>query len=411
MTLRRPLGAGPVAPPTGATARRLRPYLVVNFVAIWVSVAALATLDQWMGRSRSLALDLVALACAGTAYGAALVLASRNRVRSSAVLAIAATWVVAFALAWATPFTTPIGLLILHVPSLVLTDAFHLRTRSALLVTTVLLTGVLVVVGESRRSVWDADHPDIPALGLLVGVFTVVVAAVLVLGIRDTVLRLARSRRELEASRARLAVANLDARRSIERDLHDGAQQRLTTLAVDIGRLTRALDTDPERVRSIALGLQGQLEAAIRELRDLAHGIYPPLLEERGLAGALPAASRRTTLPCVVDIDVVHRHPSEVEAATYFCCLEAMQNADKHSAGSLITVRLSDEGPWPDGGLRFSVSDDGTGFDVAAHDGAHGLTGMRDRIHSAGGTLVITSGAAEGTTVEGTFGPPSTRSG
>ncbi len=390
------------APLTGSTVARVRTYLLVNLVAIWVSVAALAALDQWMGPSTSLALDIAALAAAGTAYGVAFVLATRHRPRPAAVLAIGATWLVAFSLAWATPFTTPVSLLVLHVPSLILTDTFRVRTRTILLGTTVVLTGVLVVVGESRRSVWDADHPEIPALAPLVGVFTVVVAGVLVLGIRDAVLRLARSRRELEASRARLAVANLDARRSIERDLHDGAQQRLTNLAVDIGRLTRALDTDPERVRSIAAGLQGQLEEAIRELRDLAHGIYPPLLEERGLGGALPAASRRTTLPCVVDVDDgLGRYPADVEAAVYFCCLEAMQNADRHSRGSLITVRLSDA----EGGPRFSVSDDGTGFDVTARPGAHGLTGMRDRIQSAGGALTIRSRPAGGTTVEGSFGP------
>ncbi len=398
------LDAMHAAPLTGSTVLRVRTYLLVNLVAIWVSVVALAALNEWMGPSTSLAVDIAALAAAGTAYGLAYALTTRHRARPAAVLAIAATWLVAFSLAWATPFTTPVSLLVLHVPLLILTDMFRVRTRTVLLGTTVVLTGVLVVVGESRRSVWDADHPDIPALAPLVGVFTVVVAAVLVLGIRDAVLRLARSRRELEASRARLAVANLDARRSIERDLHDGAQQRLTSLAVDIGRLTRALDADLDRARALAAGLQGQLEEAMRELRDLAHGIYPPLLEERGLAGALPAASRRTTLPCVVDVGAdFQRYPADVEAAVYFCCLEAMQNADRHSRGSLITVRLTDTGA--EGDLRFSVSDDGTGFDVAAHPGAHGLTGMRDRIQSAGGTLTIRSRPAGGTTVEGWFGP------
>ncbi|MBM6398771.1 sensor histidine kinase [Phycicoccus sonneratiae] len=391
---------------TGSMHQRVRTYLVVNLVAIWVSVVALVVLNEQTGPSRSLVLDIVALVCAGSTYGTALFLARRDRLRPAAVLAVGGTWLVAFALAWATPFTTPVGLLILYVPALIITDAFPLRTRTALLATTVVLTGALVVVGESRRDSWASDHPDLPVPAVLVGVFTLVVAAVLVVGIRDSALRVARHRRDLEESRTRLAVASLDARRAIERDLHDGAQQRLTSLAVDIGRLTRSLDTDPARARDIAHGLQDQLEAAIRELRDLAHGIYPPVLAERGLAGALPAAARRTTLACVVDVDGLHhRYPSDVEAAVYFCCLEAMQNADRHSEGTLITVQVSDDARDGEQSLRFRVTDDGRGFDVEAHEDAHGLTGMRDRIQSAGGRLAVHSTPGEGTVVEGRFRP------
>lgn len=389
---------------TGSTLQRVRTYLVVNLVAIWVAVVVLAVVNEQTGPSRSLTLDIAALVCAGTTYGVALFLATRDRLRPAAVLAIGATWLVAFALAWATPFTTPVGLLILYVPALIITDAFPLRTRTMLLATTVVLTGALVVVGESRRAWWDANHPDLPVPALLVGVFTLLVAGVLVIGIRDSALRVARHSRDLEESRTRLAVASLDARRSIERDLHDGAQQRLTSLAVDIGRLTRSLDTDPDRARDIAQGLQGQLESAIRELRDLAHGIYPAVLAERGLAGALPAAARRTTIACVVDVDGLrHRYPTDVEAAVYFCCLEAMQNADRHSGGSLITVEVSDDARDGEGALRFRVSDDGCGFDVEAHEDAHGLTGMRDRIQSAGGRLDVRSTVGEGTVVAGRF--------
>jgi signal transduction histidine kinase len=198
----------------------------------------------------------------------------------------------------------------------------------------------------------------------------------------------------------------VEARRSIERDLHDGAQQRLATIAVDLGRASRMFDKDPPQARAIVLSLQGQLEAAIRELRDLAHGIYPPLLGERGLVGALPAAGRRTTLPCTVDVRSLGRHSPSVEAAVYFCCTEAIHNADRHSWGSLITVRASDDGPG--GGLRFSITDDGRGFDPEAVRSAHGLTGMRDRIRAAGGELQIISAPGEGTTVEGRF-PPGTQ--
>ena len=124
-------------------------------------------------------------------------------------------------------------------------------------------------------------------------------------------------------------------------------------------------DQDPPQARTIVHGLQGQLEAAIRELRDLAHGIYPPLLGERGLVGALPAAARRTILPCTVDVHSLGRHSPSVEAAVYFCCTEAIHNADRHSGGSIITVQASDD-EGPGRGLRFSITDDGHGFDPAA---------------------------------------------
>lgn len=389
--------------PDGSTEARVRAYLVLNLGAIWLSVVFLVVLDQAIGTSASLRQNIVALVLAGFSYGVALVLARREHLRGAAATALVATWFVAFSLAWATPFTTPVALLVLHVPSLILTDALGLRLRTALLTATIGLTGALVALGEWRRAAWTADHPDLPMTPLLVGFFTVVVAAVLVLGIRDAVLRLARSRDELEDSRARLAGASIEARREIERDLHDGAQQRLTTLAVDLGRLGRAVDRDPEQARALVAAVQEQLAEAIRELRDLAHGIYPPLLAERGLAGALPAAARRTTLPCVVEVELRGGRPApEVEAAVYFCCLEAMQNADRHSGGSLISVSVDDEH-----GLRFSVSDDGCGFDAAARADASGITGMRDRIQSAGGVLEVHSVPEVGTSVVGVFPPRS----
>ena len=207
---------------------------------------------------------------------------------------------------------------------------------------------MLAGIGVARWPAYEATHPVTTRTVLIVALFVPVLVSVLVAGLRDYVPRLGERTRELEESRARLAVAAVEARRSIERDLHDGAQQRLATIAVDLGRATRMFDQDPPQARRIVQGLQGQLEAAIRELRDLAHGIYPPLLGERGLVGALPAAARRTILPCTVDVQSLGRHSPSVEAAVYFCCTEAIQNADRHSGGSIITVQASDdEGPGP----------------------------------------------------------------
>ncbi len=235
---------------------------------------------------------------------------------------------------------------------------------------------------------------------LVVAIFVPVLVSVRGRVALDDVTRLGERTGELEESRALPRVRGPPVHR---RDLHDGAQQRLATIAVDLGRANRMFDQDPPQARIIVHDLQGQLEAAIRELRDLAHGIYPPLLGERRLVGALPAAGRRTTLPCTVDVRSLGRHSPSVEAAVYFCCTEAIHNADRHSGASVITVRASDDDDASGRGLRFSITDDGHGFDPETVRSAHGLTGMRDRIRAAGGELRIISAAGEGTTVEGRF--------
>jgi signal transduction histidine kinase len=299
----------------------------------------------------------------------------------------------------------PVGLLALLVPLVIVADHIPAAGRTWIVALTVPLAGTVAFLGEYRRQALSGSTSPGTSGAVLVGVFTAVVVLVLVVGLRDYVRRLGRRTRELEESRARVAGAALEARRSIERDLHDGAQQRLATLAVDLGRANRLCDADPARAREIVHGLQRQLEDAIRELRDLAHGIYPPLLGEQGLGAALPAAARRTVLPCVVEVRGVGRYDPAVEAAAYFCCLEAMQNADRHSHGSLVTVVVSDDGD----GLTFSVSDDGLGVDPATVGTAHGITGMRDRIRAAGGELTITASPGGGTRVEGSFRPPRPR--
>ena len=383
---------------------RLRIYLRVNLLAIWSSVLALAVLRLVVGPSRTILGNLVALVACGILLLAAEVLAAHERRSAAAGVTIIATWMVALAITWVGPFLLPVGLLALLLPLVVVADHLRPRMRMPTIVVTVVLSGLLTAMGMARWPAYEATHPVTRRTVLIVGLFVPVLVSVLVAGLRDYVRRLGERTRELEESRARLAVAAVEARRSIERDLHDGAQQRLATIAVDLGRASRLVDTDPPQARSIVHGLQGQLEAAIRELRDLAHGIYPPLLGERGLVGALPAAARRTILPCTVDVHGLGRHSPSVEAAVYFCCTEAIQNADRHSGGSIITVQASDD-EGPGRGLRFSITDDGHGFDPAAVRSAHGLTGMRDRIRAAGGELRIVSAPGRGTTVEGHFAP------
>jgi signal transduction histidine kinase len=203
---------------------------------------------------------------------------------------------------------------------------------------------------------------------------------------------------ELSASRARIVAAADHSRRQIERDLHDGAQQHLVALAVKLGLARQMLDGDRATVETLLEELRGDAQATLTQLRELAHGIYPPLLMDRGLPEALRAAANRAVLPTEVVADVA-RYDSEVEAAVYFCCLEAMQNAGKHAGeGAHITVTITAS----DTALEFEVADDGAGFD-ATHLGrtGHGFVNMADRLGAIGGALEVDSKAGAGTRIRG----------
>jgi signal transduction histidine kinase len=208
---------------------------------------------------------------------------------------------------------------------------------------------------------------------------------------------------ELKASRQRIVSAQDAERRRLERNIHDGAQQQLVSLSVRLG-LARALAAkDPTQVDGTLAELQAETQEALENLRDLARGIYPPLLADQGLVAALMSQSRKVSIPVAIGSDGVGRYPQEAEAAIYFCCLEALQNVTKYAQASRIEVRL-----WEgDGGLSFSVTDDGKGFDTAAISYGTGLQGMADRLAAQNGTLVVHSNPGEGTTVIGHVPVPS----
>jgi signal transduction histidine kinase len=206
---------------------------------------------------------------------------------------------------------------------------------------------------------------------------------------------------ELRASRRRLVEAQDEERRKIERNLHDGAQQQLVALTVQLGLLERQAD-DAERVRQTANQLKDALGEALDDLRDLARGIYPPLLADKGLAAALEAQSRRAAVATTIEADGIGRYPREVETAVYFCALEALQNVAKYSEAGSAVVRLAER----DGTLAFEIEDDGRGFDTAATTYGTGMQGMADRLDAIGGALDIASAPGSGTTVRGEIGLP-----
>ncbi|RYP85715.1 hypothetical protein EKO23_11995 [Nocardioides guangzhouensis] len=188
---------------------------------------------------------------------------------------------------------------------------------------------------------------------------------------------------ELRVSRERLVDAQDAARRRLERDIHDGAQQHLVALAVNLRLSASLAATAPERAEPLLAAQEDAAADAVATLVQLSRGIYPPLLEERGVAAALRAVAGGG--PVEVVERGAGRYPPGVEAAAYFCCLEAIQNAAKHAGPSLVRVEV-DGGPES---LVVTVEDDGSGFDPASVTAGSGLANMRDRVDSVGGSLAF----------------------
>jgi signal transduction histidine kinase len=205
---------------------------------------------------------------------------------------------------------------------------------------------------------------------------------------------------ELRASRQRIVAAQDQERRRIERDLHDGAQQHLVAMAVNLQIAQELIRTDPGEAEALVSEVRAEVAEALGTLRDLARGIYPPALAEHGLAAALEAHIVKTFPAVRLESGTGaadQRCTPEVEAAAYFCVLEALQNCAKHAAHAQVRVRLAAE---PDH-LIFEVSDDGPGFVLEPPHGGTGLQGMTDRLAAIGGSLVIHSEPGQGTIVTG----------
>jgi signal transduction histidine kinase len=202
---------------------------------------------------------------------------------------------------------------------------------------------------------------------------------------------------DLRASRQRLVTAQDETRRRLERNIHDGAQQDLVALGINLklGGITVA--ADPAQAEQVFTELQADAAGALENLRDLARGIYPPLLADLGLAAALRAQASKSPLPVTVEADGIGRYGQDTEAAVYFCCLEALQNTAKYAHATQARICLQAQ----NGTLSFTVSDDGAGYDARRTSMGSGLRNMTDRLAALGGRLQIHSAPGHGTTITG----------
>ena len=202
---------------------------------------------------------------------------------------------------------------------------------------------------------------------------------------------------DLQAAQKRLVAAQDGERRRLERNIHDGAQQQLVALQVRQRLVEQLIERDPAKAKEMVAALQVDTGAALDDLRDLARGIYPPLLADKGLVAALEAQSRKTAVPVTIRSDGVGRLPQEIETAVYFSVLEALQNVAKYADASTVDVSL-DEGL---GEVRFAVRDDGRGFDPRTTGYGTGLQGIADRLGALDGRLEVESAPGSGATLRG----------
>ena len=207
---------------------------------------------------------------------------------------------------------------------------------------------------------------------------------------------------QLRASRQRLVTAQDERAKKLERNLHDGAQQQIVALTVKLRLLGQLMDRDVDKAKSMATDLQADATDALEQLRDLARGIYPPLLADQGLVAALEAQARKASVPTEVRSDGIGRYPQDIESAVYFCVLEALNNVAKYAEATRAEVNLAQD----DGHLRFAVVDDGAGFDTAVTSYGTGVQGMADRLDAIGGDLQVNSRKGGGTTIEGRIPTP-----
>lgn len=332
----------------------------------------------------------------------ALAVFDRGGLNASLVIVAASNWMVAVAVVVLFPWILPVMVLTVMLPLVLATPLLDRRVLPWFLGAGAVVLGVVGILGVARDDGGILDDVDDEIeLGVIVAGLA---GHSIPIGIivrdtnrrfRDVAAEATELSDQVDRSRRRI-VGAADAERSrIERDLHDGAQQQLIALGMDLRRLrsrkqSGGLVTEAELDAAVA-----SLENAMAELRSLAHGINPPLLELRGLPDALAAVSRRAANPVRSQIEPVGRFDRSVESTLYFCCLEALQNADKHAPGAVVTIGLHVDDA---DRLCLEVRDEGPGFDGDVASAGHGLVNMADRAGSLGGDLLVDGGGGSGGT-------------
>lgn len=341
-----------------------------------------------------------------------------EQVEKALFLVTAGNWLIAISVTWLVPFLWPIMVLTVVMTIVLVTPHLSKTTLLAFMVLAALLgatVGVLGLLRDDEGIIEDIDDTleflvvtgalvaQIIPIGLLSWQTNNIYRQAFVeqVALNDTLQEseenLAEERRKLIESRRRVVAASTAERSRIERDLHDGAQQRLAAIGVRLRLLRSTTDSGSPMPAAALDDVVSDLDAAIDELRELAHGIYPPLLEQNGLPAVLQAVARRSPTEVVLDVEQIGRHGRAIESTLYFSCLEALANVHKHAPGASVEVALRYRRRAST--LELSVTDDGPGFEQAGFTGGRGMDNMTDRLAAVGGSLEVLSAPGKGTRV------------
>jgi len=391
----------------------IRTFARIDFVGAVTGVVFVVLVNFVFVREPGMWLIVPFLVFTSAALWLSARLADRDEIFSALVLVAVGNWVAALAVAVMYPFLWPVMVLTVVMPLVLATPFLESSQLVPATAATAFVAGAMAIAGllnDDGGVIPDlADELELLIVAGGLAAHMVPIAVIVwqnnrlqrgalerSTGLND---ELVASEAHLAASRRRVVEAADRERISIERDLHDGAQQRLVALRFQLQQLTDRVDKDPE-ARELANAAVDEVGAAIEELRELANGIYPPVLEAGGLEAALGAVARRSPTRIDLDLAQVGRQGAVVESAVYFTALEAATNAAKHAPDSTVSLRL--EAVTRDGraSLRLIVADDGPGFDAdTARLSSGGLMNMADRIGAVEGTLDLASSPGEGTTV------------
>lgn len=361
-----------------------------------------------IGETNLLLTTIAAIIALLAALSIALARLDPDRVSFSLTLATVGNWLVALNVAFVVPQLWPVMIMTVLMPVVLATPFLGKQQLIALLVATAAMMALVSATGLTNDD--GGVVPDLEdGLELLLVVSAVMVISIPItlvawnnnrllqgrLGLlRELNQELTISRSELAESRRRVVDAGDTERRRIERDLHDGAQQRLVSLGVRLRLLEATTGPDHELASNVQILIE-EANEAVDELRSLAQGIYPPLLESSGVAAALRAAARRSGLDISADLDDVGRLGAVRERALYFVGLEALTNAAKYAADSEVTVLLASRTH----GVILEIRDNGPGYDPHGPLDKNGIDNMGDRMAAVGGTLTITSSPGNGTSI------------
>jgi signal transduction histidine kinase len=389
-------------------AERYQVFLSGHF-ALWASAGVVLPLLEYVFWYRTpyvlLFAAIGAPQCVALAIG--LRLARLGRYSQSISLVCVTNWISAVLVTVVNPNFLPVMALVALVP--VVFAEPYIRWKRGLAFTVITAVSVLLMAIVARflpiSEVVQHGPRWLETTVIVVGVpFNTLHLLVIVwnnaAALRTSEGHLAERAAELAASRTRLSTAADEERRRIERDLHDGAQQHLVALSVLIGL---ARNAEHDRAQPLLAEASELVDTAIAEIRRLAHGIYPPLLVSGGLREALPTLAARASVPVRLDLDGLGRYPAPTEAALYYCCSEALQNAAKHGGPDVavtVTARADEKT------LNLVVSDTGRGFDPATI--GIGLTNMTDRLSAIGGQLAIDTAPGRGTRITAVVDTPAT---